>query len=396
MSMFRTIILGLIAATVVWGCAGRSPISPGNGLISQVSANAPGYDGPHRLWLEYQFYIDASHTQIDAVPKRNSRLHLNVPKFLEQYCTNCLEITGLHNNGDSTIDFTVEITHPFPGHPEYTGFDVKGILMFRGSHEIPENLYKLPLYPENFRLSWRLMNDPELLNADGYTYYWSPWYDSGSDMPIFNYYQGKYASGTPTANINGFLYFYSNETRQMFEEGKSVSRTYHIWLPSGPVEAGYAVDACWEPPDKTPVTDPAVDFPISANQPEATHFKCVINDGNPVTPGWAPDPLTVHKARAEITIRYWFGHPEAPPIICDGGAWNEVIELQKLGFILGCAEPPENPDWHCIYDYFYPVPPDGVYQLFAYEWHIPVDPEEYPYKLPFPDVDVFEVTFDME
>ncbi|GAI85496.1 unnamed protein product, partial [marine sediment metagenome] len=44
-----------------------------------------------------------------------------------------------------------------------------------------------------------------------------------------------------------------------------ITREYHIALPQGPFTFGYAVDASWWPPDNTPVTTPATDFPPEAN-----------------------------------------------------------------------------------------------------------------------------------
>jgi hypothetical protein len=260
------------------------------------------------------------------VPVRNARFHLNALKFLEEYCTDCLKIVSLKNNGDSTVDLTVRITHPFPGLPQYTGFDVKGIIMFDGSWE-REGYQYYPPYPEPFRVSWRKLGDPQLLNADGYTIRWSPWYDSGSDLPIFNYWEGKYATGTPTANVNGYLNFYTHENRHMFYTDGSVNRTYKIWLPPGePVTAGYAVEACWEPPTVTPVTDPASDFPITANQVEAYEFRFVLNNGEPITDpdccGEKNDPT-----EAYMVAKRWSGeaiHGFAyftDSYICKGYGW---------------------------------------------------------------------------
>jgi hypothetical protein len=205
---------------------------------------------------------------------------------------------------------SVQITHPFPGLRRYTGFDVKGIVMFQGSREFNYHPQSSPFYPENYRVSSRLLGDPELLNADGYTFRWCPMFDIGSSMPIFNYWPGKYSNGTPTANVNGFLNYYSNENRHMFECDANVSRTYHIWLPPGPLVVGYAVEACWEPPLVTPVLNPAEDFPITANQPEPYYFDIVINDGQPVTDENCCNPVeeldnwSVHQARFEAN--WWY------------------------------------------------------------------------------------------
>ena len=134
-----------------------------------------------------------------------------------------------------------------------------------------------------FRISWREMGDPELLNPDGYTPRWSPNYDSGSEMPVFNYWRGRYASGVPNADLNAYLNFYSHEERHMFAHDASVSRTYRIYMPADKIVAGYAVEACWEPPIKTPITNPLEDFPITANQTEAYHFKLIVNNGEVIT-----------------------------------------------------------------------------------------------------------------
>jgi len=396
----RSIGFAVIVMMMLAGCAHlrEAPVVPSSNEVP-VAVRAVNYFNPHHLWGEWTFYIPASHDRVDVVPRRNARLHLNALKFLESYCSDCLKVTSIVNNGDSTIDLGVRIKHPFAGHPEYTGFDVKGVIMFQGSHEIPENLSTLPLYPENYRLSWRLMGDPELLNADGFTYLWSPWYDSGSDLPVFNYWPGKYSSGTPTANVNGFLNFYTMEDRHIFETDKSVERTYHIWLPQGPITAGYAVDACWAPPDVTPVTDPVTDFPVSANQPELYYFKLVINDGQPVThQDWCCD-YTVYDSRAET--RDWYVLPPGDPVNRWVGAWNESIEMDKVGIAIeDCDEPPDHPEWRCFNDSGWWegwLPPDGVYQVFAHEFHaVEFLPQPPYYRDLYPAFDVFEIIVDYE
>ena len=299
--MRNALLVVVLAATVV-GCAhaGRNPtvpVTPGgdqgahasrlHSELTDTAAQTVDRDGPYQLWGEWTFFINAERDRVDVVPRRDMHFHLNALRFLEEYCKDCLQITGIKNNGDSTIDLTVRITHPFKGFPQYTGFDVKGIIMFNGSHAIPTppQFETRGWIPSPCMVSWRELGDPELLNPDGYTPRWNPAWDSGSDMPIFNYWKGRYARGVPNADLNAFLNFYSHEERLMFAHGASVSRTYHIWLPPGPVVAGYAVEACWEPPIKTPVTNPIEDFPISANQPEAYHWKWVVNNGEPIIQG---------------------------------------------------------------------------------------------------------------
>ena len=320
------LFLPVIIVMMVLGCArsSQSPIAPD----SQSPTGLEGThqtgiaDGPYRLWGEWRFYFNAAHDRVDVVPRRQGRLHLNALKFLESYCTDCVQITGIKNNGDSTIDLTVKIRHPFPGHPEYTGFDVKGIIIFNGSLEFPVDESGWLPWKKPCIVSWRELGDPEVLRADGSTPRWSPSYESGSDLPIFNYWEGKYAKGEPNAKVNAYLDFYSVPERHMFLSNDEVTRTYRIWLPYGQeVVAGYAVEACWEPPMITPVKNPLEDFPVSANQPEAYHFKYIINNGEVIT-----DPENCCGKNEDCTDlrvewKQWYGQsPNELLILVPGGS----------------------------------------------------------------------------
>jgi hypothetical protein len=295
---------------------------------------------------------------------------------------------------------SVQITHPFPGLRRYTGFDVKGIVMFQGSREFDLNPPSSPFYPENYRVSSRLLGDPELLNADGYTFRWCPEFDIGSSMPIFNYWPGKYSNGTPTANVNGFLNYYSDENRHMFECDASLSRTYHIWLPPGPLVVGYAVEACWEPPLVNPVINPAEDFPITANQPEPYYFNVVINDGQPVTDedccNWEYDlpNWSVHQARAEMNL--W--HFPLPPDSW-GGYFSVLTHVDNFNYDGGgpgimCGyeyddhcDGPEN--WWCIMGgLFKQYNEPGIYQGISWQY-LADDHTEPEYK--YFALDLFEI-----
>jgi len=279
-------LLHLLLILFVVGCSTgtRDPVQPDPGTKIPINLKAPSQiNDNHMLWGEYNLFFNNDHTSVDVVPKRQGRLHLNALKFLEEYCTDCIKVTGIHNNGDGTINLTVQITHPFPDNPEYTGFDVKGIIMFNGSYDVFWQSYYIYPFYEHFHISWKEAGDAELLNPDGYTPRWNPAWDSGSSMPIYNYWPGKYSNGTPSANLNAFINYYTDENRHMFRVNGKVSRTYHIWLPPGPLAVGYAVEACWEPPVNMPVTDPLNDFPYSANQPEPYFAELTVNNNEIIT-----------------------------------------------------------------------------------------------------------------
>jgi hypothetical protein len=378
----RQTVLAVIFLTAVVGCAreASAPISPPlEGLSQTTLAQEP--NDPHRLFGEWTFFIDAEHERVDVVPRREGRFHLNALKFLESYCTDCLKITGIKNNGDSTIDLTVQITHPFKGYPEYTGFDVKGIIMFNGSYEYPnkEGLGTWNYLPEpTFRVSWRLRGDPELINADGYTPRWRPNWDEGSDKPIFKYWNGKYSSGTPNADLNAFLNFYSQEERHMFSVNSSVSRTYKIWLPPGqPVIAGYAVEACWEPPTVIPVKNPLTDFPTSANQPEPYHLKWVVNNGEPVKAYSECCQGNGDCSDMRVEVKQWGG------ITVDRFIKSSEEPFGQQGALAPCEPPQEDVlsnggGWDGSVSY-----PPGKYQWFytALEQHWPMWDTKWAYTI---------------
>jgi hypothetical protein len=389
-------MLPALLMLAAFGCA-RDPASPptsapegafGSGDPgSRLTSQAP--DGRYRLWGEWSIFIDETHTKVDVVPRRQGRFHLNALKFLEDTCKNCLQVTKIKNNGDGTIDLTVRITHPFPGHPEFTGFDVKGIIMFNGSWE-NEGCHYFPPWPEPFRVSWRGLGDPQVLNADGYTLRWSPWYDSGKEQAIFNYWEGKYATGTPTANLNAYLDFYTDEDRHMFKHYGIVTRTYRIWVPPGePVVAAYAVEACWEPPSVTPVIDPASDFPSTANQPEAYEFYFNLNNGEVITDpdccGKNYDPSTAY-----MFSKQWGGHTAKHFAMYSeyysnhGGIWQACN--------VKWPEITDPYDQYCGHLFNAEHFPDGDYIGVAINYRFSVNPPLFP-ELAYA---LFEFTIDLE
>ncbi len=368
--VMRTILTLISVLMMLVGCARftdapTTPALPGSNLPTSLTQGIEPEDGPHKLWGEWLLYIDAGQEKVDIVPRRTARIHMNALKFIEADCADCIEITGIKNNGDSSVDLTLRITHPFSTLPEYTGFDVKGIIMFNGSYEYPLEYPGIPLPQPTFRVSWKELGDPELLNPDGYTPRWSPSWESGSDLPNFNYWHGKFAYGMPNADLNAFLNFYTHEERHMFEVTGQVERTYTIFMPSPVIVAGYAVEACWEPPLVTPVTDPLNDFPITANQPEAYHFKFIINNGEVITDCDQCCGLDVPCTDWYIEQNQWYLHPvghvndrillKNPPFYGDGNFWMtpEFCEEENIYLISNF--------WSCAYG-------NGSQRFVAINW----------------------------
>jgi hypothetical protein len=169
----------------------------------------------------------------------------------------------------------VTLRHPFPNSPEYTGFDVRGTIMFPATrywkrepqcllNEHNEYIFK---NFDPFYFSRAEDGGGQLLNADGFTLYFFPgFYIPGFDLPIFKYSKGKHAYGPdPDSTVNGYKLFTNDPDRRMFRVVDIISRTYHIAPPQGGFIFGYVVDACWAQPTVTPVTNPKNDFPFWAN-----------------------------------------------------------------------------------------------------------------------------------
>ncbi len=239
-------------------------------------------------WGFYDLQIARDGSTVTIFPNRTAMAdwgyHFNVVKLLESSpCTNCLNLGNIYllPNGDLSVD--ISIRHPFVN-PQYTGFDVRGIIMFPASQYVPDNdlLALAGFDPLEWRERWSSheKGDAELMNPDAWTTLWAPdkpWHNDFdvpySGYPIQNYYPGKFASGENLGTMNAYRHYWSNDTRHMFEVGKAVTRSYVIRPPAeGPILASYAIYAHWDEPLKIPVSDPATDFGPEANSPIPYEF----------------------------------------------------------------------------------------------------------------------------
>lgn len=246
----------------------------------QVNSQATGA-GDRVLWGYYEMYIDPAVPDVSIIPLRQTAMHLNALKYLETPTTTLVSLEGPVKVVGDVLKVNIGITHPLP-QKIYTGFDVRGILITRGSVNFIGG-YILPG-----------QNDLRLLNADGYTRYWNPTEFTGS-----GYQDG--ILGTPNfvgdfnATVNGFKYFadglgatdsfedFSSPLRGAFTSGKKNVRHYEIKIGGAGLLFNYAVDASWAMPDKTPPTIPD-DFDVNkANCKEA--WKVISRIENHLSPG---------------------------------------------------------------------------------------------------------------
>jgi len=272
----RSTILVLMLCITILGCSAQGdPVAPSGSVGVQSMLRLP--QKARWVWANGLYQVSADHSYIERLPQRAADWHLNVNMFVEPpFCDSCLMIGKPAIQPDGTMKVNVILSHPFPNQPKYTGFDVRGIIMFPATRYWEKKPMKIcttdhvPIFDPDgsVPLYFSRAEDGggQLLNADGFTLYFFPGLDIGPDQPIFKYSKGKYANGPdPNSTVNGYKLFTNDPDRRMFLVTDTISRTYHISPPEGEFVFGYVIDASWAPPINTPVTDPANDFPIYAN-----------------------------------------------------------------------------------------------------------------------------------
>jgi uncharacterized delta-60 repeat protein len=320
---FRSLFFIFVIEIIICSCAVNSsqPITPDEAnSVSELTGNAEisidSGEASHYL-LAYNFiYVDPDYPggpKVEIIPVRVVGIHLNILKFLEDGpCTNCFKIAGLNFPQPGYLDVDIEIDHPFVNTPPddpllYSVFDVRGIMMFQGSHEFP--------------VAGKSISDPSLgdgaiLNADGYTALYNGSTITAPVGDLQKYYPGNMATpAIPDSDVNGFKYFMTDDPsndRNAFFAGSSDVQTFSMKLPTGPFVLGYAIDANWWTPTSHPVDDPLTDFDSNANCPEP--WKVVVTE-EPIGDG-----LTETGGQTTLTIDVydWQGKSthHAPVVEC--------------------------------------------------------------------------------
>jgi len=283
---FSPSVVALLCLFILIGCSesSRNPVEPS--VHAEFTAQNSQISGGNRetqriLWGFYRFTVDPENNSVGIVPMRSSEMHLNTVKFLEPNGKPGLVqlIGGLNWNPEKTVlDITVQLTHPFPDFPQFTGFDVRGILIARTGTGGFSDADLITPTDADFRL----------INADGYTRWWNPREFPGDD--ILSYTDGALGMKDSVFNfectLNGYKYFSDSldETddittqnlydRGVFRAGSVNQRHYTISVPDFPSSLvfNYAIDASWAPPLVKPPAS-INDFPADANQPEPWAIK---------------------------------------------------------------------------------------------------------------------------
>ncbi len=399
-----------------FSCATSDPVqveSAGDEVSGAIPADRLSTESAYHPWVWgiWEGRISADRTVVDMTPSRTAMFALNAVGFLEQNpCTTCLRVTGKKVVGPNRLDLTVAIRHPFPGHREYTAFDVFGLLTFPSDTRIAQHgwdSYAL------LRVPWRYDGASQVLNPDGCD---SMCFDSPAsanpDKPQCSLFIDGALGGeifwidepyyTP---VWAYRLFRTTEVRNMFEVGGMDSETYQLWLPEGQeIKFAYVVEAHWVPPDNMPVTDPVLDFPREANRlgpyrfevldisgpasdtaDAQVHFKVYCTPMPDKDPFENPPSFFYRKEDWEPPIgngAVFAFYPYYPPyhlledlqlLSYEGGAYEYVLTLHRW---------PQGPDRK----------PPGVYPY----WINLYNPGEHTDYLPFKNPDHTEFVFEIE
>ncbi len=283
-SMRRFYLLLAIAIVFAYGCSGggsQAPLIPDTGDNSPLDAASSSIS--HTNWGLWQFVADPAAETLDVIQLRTGAIHLNALKFVNEPAYVYLTVESLEFSGN-IIDTDIGLRHPFLGLNQFTGFDVKGILISDGSlNGFTDPDVNIPG-----------MGDTRLLNPDGYTRWWNPneFPDIGT---IFGYIDGvlgqPYDIAGFTATVNAYKYFCDDlddpddplsdidiSNRGMFSAGQKNVRHYTIEMSSGGLVFNYAVDANWKFPVGAPPYQVPDDFSELANQPET--YRIAISESD--------------------------------------------------------------------------------------------------------------------
>jgi len=271
-----TLILTLFG---LHGCTDNpagSPVVPENS--PEIQKSVSDANQPHMCGGLFLLNINTIDETVKVVPLRSGDWHFNVTGILNTTMgVTAVPVPSESDPPNGLFVMDVSLTHPFATKPQFTGFDVKGVLMTPGSVIVGD-------------LTFAGLDDIQLENADGYTRWWNP--NEFTTPGMLGYVEGNLAIGNPlnlTAHVNPYKYFadildyndnvssaaneniFNPQGRGVFTAGYSNTRRYKIRFPMDPgpqVLFGYAVDVSWALPDPNPPVDIPLDFPFEANQPE--------------------------------------------------------------------------------------------------------------------------------
>ena len=270
------ISFSIAIALLMSGCStgGPSPSAPPT-VADLTTQTSPVTGNNTHLWGYWVVSVDVENMTVEAIPDRHGTFTANVVNFLND---NPLNLSFAVNQivpgpGYLDVDIDVTIRHPFPGMPQFNGYDVRGVFMGDGSAALETNADLI--YPvegtDQFMLPNPVSGDG---GPDGYTRWFNASEFEDFTLPLVSYTPGTYATpgyeGSATlcpykyyANDLGSkddLWTFLNDNpggNGLFESGAIDTRNFYLRFPdTAGVTFGYAVLANWSAPDIHPSNAP--------------------------------------------------------------------------------------------------------------------------------------------
>ncbi len=261
-----TITVTILVMLVAMGCSNSAgnPVLPDENVNLTQGNSASGMQT--HLWGYYTVYVDVETETVEAVIDRSGMFTANVTNFLNgsPFAMSFLINEIVTGTDYIDIDIDVGLTHPFPGMPQYNGYDVRGAFMGDGSASLASVDVDYPVPgTDQFMLA-----DPNGGNGapDGYTRWFNRTEFNGG-VPLLSYTQGNLATAgfAGSATISPYKYFADSlgtnedlfawlnangDQKGVFSSGATNRRNYYLRFPnSTDVVYGYAVTANWEGTD---------------------------------------------------------------------------------------------------------------------------------------------------
>ncbi len=259
----RTIALTVLAVTafVAIGCSGGSPVTlpTGHELTTESSPTGQTHT---QLWGYYDVYIDIENRTVEAIPNRQVMFAVNVVRFVNDPPANLtFQIQDIVPGSDYVdIDIDVTLRHPFPGMPQYNGYDVRGVFMGDASNTLA---YNNSLDYPVLGTDQCMLDDP--INSDGggpdgYTRWYNP--TEFTTPGLFGYTPGvfqppdfdgdatlcpyRYFADGLTAKQDLWEFLTSTSDNGVFSASEINTRNYYLRFPDSKEMAyGYAIVADW-------------------------------------------------------------------------------------------------------------------------------------------------------
>lgn len=292
MRLLTPAILTLILSAMLLSCAGESPSAPDvdeNPSPLTTSASLPSGPGTTYLWGMYDISFDPENDTAIVDFDRHASFAVNVVNNLNRQPSNVqINVLKKYTAGEKTT-FVLDITlvHPYPGLPQFNGYDVRGVFMGNGSAALAWNpgLAYPVIESDQAIIS---VDADNAFGPDGYTRWFNMPEFSLGGLPLFSYTQGEKAPPdySPNATLCPYQYFADGlgatdnvcdwlktnpASNGVFASGSANTRRYAISFPSlaTKLRFGYAVIACWEGvnPDDHP-----------ANADEAVTAEATVSD----------------------------------------------------------------------------------------------------------------------